>query len=261
MGTVSVASLNKILAQVNASAPSAWFDDDFSVGYKEKQTKIHEVRVDVFAHMLAAIDAGIPLWEIGSNWKHAIETDPELKMLKLVPLQDHYISRARDIRRYYRNRLTIQSLKNGEMSKFRKDLFDFLNMPVTSVRIDYLPMMLRLPDFYLEDVTLDDLAKNYKEPTRSPEYSSTLISNSARTLNFVVKTHRKTKNQTSAKHYWFSDAEGYLHRLAIEDTNKLRHIFERHLDAPLQIEARFPIYNLKGRDFSFYSIEGDWKLL
>jgi hypothetical protein len=163
------------------------------------------------------------------------------------------------IRRYYRNRLTLQSFKEQGMSQFRKDLYDFLTMPEHQLRLSYLPMMLRLPAFYLEDVTVDDLVNKYKMPNRSKQlqYAG---NPEVRTLRFVDRTYRKTKNQ-NVRHYWFADETDMLHRLAIEETNKLRHVFERFLHSPVSIEAKYPVSVIKGRDVSYYSIEGDWRLL
>jgi hypothetical protein len=251
-------SISQILAQINTtSSSSAWLDDAFTTGYQEKDTTVYNVKTDAFAHIIAAIEAEVPLWEIGTKWADAVRSDPGLDYLKLGPLQDRHKERADMIRRYYRNRLTIQSLKHREMSKFRKDLYDFLTMPETHLRVSFLPMMIRLPSFYLEDVTVDDLARQYKQPvSKVNEVNGVTVEK----LEYIVKTHRKTKHQ-SVNHYWFKNEAGFLHRLSVEESNKLRHVFERLLDAPITIEARFPISNIRGRDISFYSVEGNWKLL
>ena len=247
-------SISQILAQINTtSSASAWLDDEFTVGYNEKDTTVYNVKTDVFAHIIAAIEAEVPLWEIGTKWADAVKADSKLDHLKLTPLQDSHKERAEMIRRYYRNRLTIQSLKNQDMSKFRKDLYDFLTMPETHLRMSYLPMMIRLPSFYLEDVTLDDLVKQYKQPVRKVDQVNSVT---VKKLEYVVKTHRKTKQQ-SVNHSWFTNEAVFLHRLSVEESNKLRHVFERLLHAPITIEARFPISGIRGQDVSFYNIEGD----
>jgi hypothetical protein len=251
-------SISQILAQINTtSSASAWLDDAFTAEYKEKDTTVYNVKIDAFAHIIAAIEAEVPLWEIGTKWADAVKSDSRLDYLKLTPLLDRHRERADMIRRYYRNRLTMQSLKHQEMSKFRKDLYDFLTMPETHLRVSYLPMMIRLPSFYLEDVTVDDLVKQYKQPVRKVNQVNNFT---VEKLEYIVKTHRKTKHQ-SVNHYWFTNEAGFLHRLSVEESNKLRHVFERLLHAPITIEAKFPISNIRGRDVSFYSVEGNWKLL
>jgi hypothetical protein len=252
-------SIGQILSQVKPST-FTWFEDEPLYSLKaKKDEQIYNVKTDVLAHIIAALEAEVPIWEIGTEWKDAVREDPNLDFLKVTPLLDHHKSRAAMIRRYYRNRLTLQSFKEQGMSQFRKDLYDFLTMPEHQLRLSYLPMMLRLPAFYLEDVTVDDLVNKYKMPNRSKQlqYAG---NPEVRTLRFVDRTYRKTKNQ-NVRYYWFADETDMLHRLAIEETNKLRHVFERFLHSPVSIEAKYPVSVIKGRDVSYYSIEGDWRLL
>jgi hypothetical protein len=254
----TVASIGQILSQVKPST-FTWFDEALYSPKSKKDEKIYNVKTDVLAHIIAALEAEVPIWEIGTEWKDAVRDDPNFDFLKVTPLLDHHKSRAAMIRRYYRNRLTLQSFKEHGMSQFRKDLYDFLTMPEDQLRLSYLPMMLRLPAFYLEDVTVDDLVSKYKMPNRSKQLQ--YAGNSEiRTLSFVDRTYRKTKNQ-NVRHYWFVDSEDLLHRLAIDETNKLRHVFERFLHLPVSIEAKYPVSAIKGRDVSYYSVEGDWRLL
>jgi hypothetical protein len=252
----TVASIGQILSQVKPST-FTWFDEALYSPKSKKDEKIYNVKTDVLAHIIAALEAEVPIWEIGTEWKDAVLDDSNFDTLKVTPLLDHHKSRAAMIRRYYRNRLTLQSFKEHGMSQFRKDLYDFLTMPEDQLRLSYLPMMLRLPAFYLEDVIVDNLVKTHKMPKRNGPYPSGVES---KTLHFVDKTYRKTKNQNT-KHYWFVDENSMLHRLAIDETNKLRHVFERFLHAPVTIEAKYPVTVLRGRDVNFYSVEGDWRLL
>jgi hypothetical protein len=261
--TPAVAQIGHILSQIQARNPSnfsALFDVDSDILYSAKAKKdeeVYTVKSDVLAHIIAALEAEVPAWEIGSQWKEALTADPKLEAHSLTPLRQDHINRAAMIRRYYRNRLTLLSFKQESMSQFRKDLYDFLTLPETQIKLSFLPMMIRLPAFYLEDVIVDNLVKTHKMPERNEPYPSGVES---KTLHFVDKTYRKTKNQNT-KHYWFVDENSMLHRLAIDETNKLRHVFERFLHAPVTIEAKYPVTVLRGRDVNFYSVEGDWRLL
>ena len=257
-----MAQIGHILSQVQARNPStlsSLFDvDDIIYSAKAKKDEIvYTVKSDVLAHIIAALEAEVPAWEIGTQWKEALIADPKLETHSVTPLRQDHLDRAAMIRRYYRNRLTLLSFKQENMSQFRKDLYDFLTLPETQVKLSFLPMMIRLPAFYLEDVIVDDLVKKHTMPSRNGPYPS---SSESKTLYFVDKTYRKTKNQNT-KHYWFVDEKDMLHRLAIDETNKLRHVFERFLHAPITIEARYPVTALRGRNINFYSVEGDWRLL
>lgn len=233
-------------------------DDDIPYSAKAKHAEsVYTVKTDVLAHIIAALEADVSPWEIGTGWKQCLTADPDMTKHAVTPLLDHHISRAAMIRRYYRNKLTLLSLKQHSMSQFRQDLYDFLTMPETQIKLSFLPMMIRLPAFYQEDVTVDELIKTHKSPSEMEPYST---DSQVRTLQFVNKTHRKSKQQDT-KHYWFVDDRDMLHRLSIDQNNKLRHVFERFLDQPVVIKANYPVTVLKGRHVNFYSIDGDWRML
>jgi len=248
----SVTQLGQILAQIKP-AQYTWLDD-FEVK-TEDQEKTFDAPFDVLASIISAIDADAPLWEIGEAWK-SLKYSKGFDGLKVTAPNDFQIQRANQIRKYYRNKLTILALKSQSMSNFRVDLQELLSMDPTKLKLKFLPMMIRLPSFYKEDTIIDNL----KKTTVVPMHNRARPEKESRTLTFVDKIHRKTKNQ-DLNWYWFVNEQNVLHRLSVDGKNKLSHILEKFLDKPVTIEANYPVQTVRGTDLSFFSVEGDWKLL
>ena len=142
------------------------------------------------------------------------------------------------------------------MSNFRVDLQELLSMDPKKLKLKFLPMMIRLPAFYEEDTVIDNL----KKTTLLPRPERMRYEKETKTLKFLELSVRKTKNQ-DMKWYWFVDDRNLLHRLNVDGKNKLSHVLEKFLDKPVTIEANYPVQTVRGTDLSFFSVEGDWKLL
>lgn len=253
-----MAQIGHILSQVQARNPKfnpvlSW-DDPFTAKTEEEDV-VYDTPYDVLACIIASIDTDAPLWEIGEAWK-ALKYSKGFDGLKVTAPNDLQIQRANQIRKYYRNKLTIQALKSQAMSNFRVDLQELLNMDPCKLKLKFLPMMIRLPFFYKEDTVIDSL----KKTTLSPAPTRMRYEKEIKTLKYVESIHRKTKNQ-DMKWYWFVDDRNLLHRLSVDGKNKLSHVLEKFLDKPVTIEANYPVQTVRGTDLNFFSVEGDWRLL
>ena len=246
--------IGNILAQIQSRNPTISWADTFDVT-TDNADMVYDAPFDVLASIISAIDADAPLWEIGEAWK-SLKYSKGFDGLKVTAPNDLQIQRANQIRKYYRNKLTILALKSQSMSNFRVDLQELLGMDPCKLKLKFLPMMIRLPAFYKEDAVIDSL----KKTTLSPIPARVRLEKETKTLKYVESIHRKTKNQDT-KWYWFVDDRNLLHRLSVDGKNKLSHILEKFLDKPITIEANYPVQTVRGTDLSFFSVEGDWKLL
>lgn len=250
-------SISSILAQISASSvnlTSPWIDD---IDYRAKDVDevVYDTPYDILACIIAALESGTPGWEIGEAWK-SVKHAKGFDGLSITAPADRHMQQANNIRKHYRNKLTILALKSQAMSNFRVDLQELLNLDPRKLKLKFLPMMIRLPNFYAEDQIIETL----KKETVQPKPDRRRYDKEIKTLKHVSTIYRKTKN-TEAKWYFFTDDRNLLHRLSIDGKNKLNHVFEKFLDKPLQIEANYPVTSIRGTDLNFFSVEGDWKLL
>jgi hypothetical protein len=244
-----------VLAQLNTRS-NEWFD---VIDLKAKNLdEVYDTPYDVLASIISSLDAGVAGWEIGESWA-SIKNSKSFDGLKITGVSESHVQEADQVRKYYRNKLTIAALKSQNMSQFRIDLQELLNLEPTKLNLKFLPMMIRLPSFYKEDRALDAIKKDTIQPEddrltrRVHEYET-------RVLKHIDITHRKTKS-INATWYWFVDENNMLHRLSIDGKNKLSHVFEKFLKDSIRIRAYYPVSKVRGTEMSFFSVEGDWELL
>lgn len=71
------------------------------------------------------------------------------------------IDQAEVINRHFRNKLLMTGLRGQDLSTFRVALMDHLEHPLKLAN-KHIKILLRLPDFYQEDVVMHDLELKYK---------------------------------------------------------------------------------------------------
>lgn len=213
--------------------------DEFESTYK-KNHKL-KLQADPLALVIGQIENGKPLWEIG-DW---------LRSAQQMLAQRSHVEKANDIKRYYRNKLLMRSLKYSEQNftKFRRDLRNFVESddPYTIYETD-IPMILKLPEFYAEDQMMDGFQKEYQmtaDSYKTREGTATL---------YPIRQHqRKTKNLNQI-HFWFRDSANLVYRFAIEPNNPLLHLFEREFAKDsVRIHGSYYATKLRGQDYVFYS--------
>lgn len=227
-----------------------WIDDVDSLKEKYPRNDIVKFKADPLALTLSFRDQGLENWKITEKLTSAPTWD--------LFAEDRFFHRASEIKKYYRNKLMFKALKNTNhnMSKFRQDLYNYVeSSDPFSVYKNDIPMIVKLPDFYEEDVMMDAMVKKYK---MTGDYETT--QNVERTLYPLQKHHRKTKNQDQ-KHFWFRDDNNLIYRIVIEPKNPLLHLFEKEFSKQsINVSATFYATRTRGQDYVFYSLS-NWNIL
>lgn len=183
---------------------------------------------------------------------------------RLKDITDEDIAKAKKIRRYYKKKFLTLALSNKIHSKFRQDFYEFLcNDDVYRVRQSFIPIIVKAPSFYTEDVTLDKiedmLAKKELHNTMDDFVRET-------TWNFklLYTTDRITK-KVKERNYWFKytqdSGKDYLARLSLDLKNPLLHLFEREIESgSVDIQGAMSTHTIRGRNIQFSNIQ-DWKII
>jgi hypothetical protein len=193
--------------------------------------------------------------------KTKVEVVEELSRAgSIISENGDYDQQADNIRKYYRNKLLIQSLKhtNGTMSKFRQDLQKYVNSdsPNEIDRSD-VPMIVKLPDFYAEDKMMDQFEKEY---VMNAKYYKKQTAYNSLTLYPMDKFHRKTKSSDSL-HYWFRDDDNLVYRIELEPKNPCLHLFEREFaNSSVKLDTLCNFTKTRGQTYVFYNLN-KWKIL
>jgi hypothetical protein len=150
-------------------------------------------------------------------------------------IDPEHIDKALAIRKYYRNKLTMLILKKtqGKLSKFRTDLYDFLNNDSRKYDKALIPLIIKLPDFYAEDCAIDRLAKEYNS-------IDTNISKIDTTVEYVARVNRTTSRSKFSR-YFFKTTQNYLVEVTVPN---------EQATGPMDFIAKLGTVRLKGQVFT-----------
>ena len=150
-------------------------------------------------------------------------------------IDPEHIDKALSIRKYYRNKLTMLILKRtqGKMSKFRTDLYDFLNNDSLKYDKALIPLIIKLPDFYAEDCAIDRLAKEYNS-------IDTNVSKIDTTVEYVA-TIKRTSARSKFSRYFFKTPNNYLVEVTVPN---------EQATGPMDFIASLGTVRLKGQAFT-----------
>lgn len=140
------------------------------------------------------------------------------------------------LKKYYRDRLVIEALKNNgtEVSQFRQKLRKLVTDELVITESE-LGMLYRLPYFYEEDQALDRVIAN-TDTVRPESYCKGAEVTATYTL-----VERVLHSRRSGEHYYYwtkTDKDPYLHLFVIKSDNPLRGMFESVIAKPVKLNTR-----------------------
>ena len=170
--------------------------------------------------------------------------------------QDDY-DLAEKIRNYYRGKLTFAKLRGSQMSKFRKDLTEFVNIKyteTTKISEKFFGMLYKLPYFYHHDLMLvnEVFETEYQEINKRQESWEEV------TVTYIRSLDERQKRNPSIK-YWFKDQHENRYSVSIEKTNSLIPSWEHFITNPVTIKGA---YVERAYDtLHFYQVKPGWKIM
>ena len=149
--------------------------------------------------------------------------DPTRRFVPFTDIEahDHDHDMAKATRKYYRDRLAMDVLRNNrDPSQFRQDLYDICNSGI--MRHCHLGMIYRLPYFYVEDTSRQELLTMFPHTprTRSP-VPRLLKIKETRTLTTVDRIFHSRRGRETVE-YWFRDEEQHPVMTRVTYANELR---------------------------------------
>jgi len=159
--------------------------------------------------------------------------------------------KADRIRKYYQNKLTLLALKDKSLTKFRKDLHNFIYNHTNTLPDSYVGMVYKLPSFYDYDKEIDDVFKSIYYKNTGDQ---TTHVNLDRRLSLIKKVHNKRKHTDSIE-YWFDDMMLNKIMIRFDAKNPLLKLFDDKVNSGmLDINARYYVHL---KDFNRYYTVGD----
>jgi hypothetical protein len=233
----------------NVAQPMGVFFDQIEA-FKRKPDPI-TYTFDPLALTLAKLADGSTKGEIVETLSHSVTQGSWIA---------EFDQQAADIRKYYRNKLLLQTLKHtkANMSKFRQDLQNYVGneTPYIIDRAD-IPMIVKLPDFYDEDKMMDQFVKDY---CMDLQYYQNTIATTQLTLYPMRKFHRKTQRSDSM-YYWLRDDANLVYRIELDPKNPCMHLFEREFaNSSVKLNTMCNLTRTRGQSYTFYKLN-KWEIL
>lgn len=174
---------------------------------------------------------------IALSWAsyHVWTKFPQRRWVNLNEVEAHEHDRviAAETRRYFRDKLMVQTLKGRPLSEFQTALYGMVTgeAPIMS---DQIGMLMKLPYFYTEDVHLADIFGK----TKTLEDYTHLAQVRQDTITPVCMIFSSRKNQETYQ-YWFTNSQGEATAWLVNSQNTLRSVVDSLFKKkrPLEIQA------------------------
>lgn len=128
---------------------------------------------------------------------------------------------ATKVRDYYGKKLTWMALNDVVMTPFKQSLSIFLAGDGRAGNKTELPMVFRLPEFYLYDQQIDELIATSTKPILPLPYGDRICElQPVKQICRVLKSVKKHE-------YWFTDSNSVLYVINLGANNPLQHIWDK----------------------------------
>lgn len=187
--------------------------------------------------------ASYRLWKMGG---------PRWSDINFAPVSEEDRVTALELKKYYRDRLVFDALKNGTngRSEFRNKLARLVidDLVYTDKEVG---MLYRLPYFYEEDLALDRVVNQTSTAEESFRGHKQVA-----TYTLIEKILR-SRRSGDYYNYWFSsDVDKSAYYVTIKDDNSMRPLFESVIKQPVQAESMIYTKTYQGyhRNRTYYAM-------
>jgi len=241
---LSIAALGQLKNQINMSqAYNSTFnfssDTINTINGDVKKYEIYEISQD----LLALSTTWQRIRESRNSSPVFVDVYPE-KILDAVLFKNvtgDDIAKANEIRDYYSKKIMLWKLKGQELTRFRKDMNEFVHSDGKKFREEMKPLVYCLPDFYDQDVAFDALAMNHN--TKVVESQSTI-----KKLK-LVKTFTKKVRGTKRKEYWFIDKNDNLVTTQFQADNPLISLMDLVTKNEIEVSGSFRVRSRDDKEY------------
>lgn len=154
------------------------------------------------------------------------------------------IQLAADIRDYYSKKIMLWKLKGNNLSKFREDMNTFVHSDGLTFREDMIPLVYRLPEFYIYDKEFDVMASEHVTKIKTTNTVTT------KRLN-LLKTFNCSKRYSKRKEYWFNDEEDQLVKMQFVADNPLLPLLDLYAQDEIIVKGLFTKMHRDDKEYLF----------
>jgi hypothetical protein len=159
-----------------------------------------------------------------------------------------YIEQASEIREYYKMKLVMSALLGTTKTEFRKALGEILTNEDGVYTREHIPIFIRLPDFYEEDIFVEKLI----EPLEAAKRRSVDFEDN---LTYIGKIKQCRRSSTRYR-YAFKDIKNELYIVTVNVENNLQGVLEYLCTSKgvLRIKGQRNMTKLHGHNFNCFEV-------
>lgn len=210
-------------------------------------------KVSPLAIILQLLDNGTETWQV-------MDTMLGVSVEEL-DITDANVKLADEIKEYYRAKIITDTLSSQrQRTDYRSSLMMSLALlDVYQTKRSFIPILIKLRDFYCEDMAMEKLTSNHVSLSKELG-TSNLVNEQTVTLRLVEQV---TVNKRSLKvnNFFFADSDNRLYVLNTELKNTLIPFLGVLKDKELTLRCRTKPTNMRFYNFYFYSILDKFEVL
>lgn len=215
----------------------------------------------VLSYIVSPLAVILQLMENGRETWQIVDAMPADSVVNLNVSEDN-IKLADEIKEYYRAKIITDTLSSkSRRSDYRSDLIMALALlDMCQTKRSFMPMLIKLPSFYNEDIKLEKLSSEYKSVSSTETDIGNVSEFKVVTLNLVDQVKVDRRNQ-KVHQFYFADSDGYLYSLATDLKNSLIPFLSVIASRPITLRCRVKPLKQKFHNFNFYSILDKFEVL
>ena len=239
---LSITALGQVKSQFQAHQHNNIFGAQSDINIFNNDVKKYEI-YEISQDLLALSTTWQRIRESRNNSPVFVDVFPE-KILDSVLFKNvtsDDIAKANEIRDYYSKKIMLWKLKGQELTKFRKDMNEFIHSDGKKFREEMKPLVYCLPDFYDQDVAFDALSMNHNTKVIQPQSNTKKLK--------LVQTFTKKVRGTKRKEYWFIDRNDNLVTTQFQADNPLISLMDLVTKNEIEVSGSFRIKSRDDKEF------------
>lgn len=174
---------------------------------------------------------------IALSWAsyHVWTKFPQRRWVSLNDVEAHEHDRviAAETRRYYRDKLMVQTLKGRPLSEFQTVLYGIVSGE-SPIMTDQIGIVMKLPYFYTEDLELADVFEKTKSLTQH-----SIVAESRRDTITPLRRIFCSRKGLEVYQYWFTNSAGESTVWIVNSQNTLKSVVDSLFNRaqPMEVQA------------------------
>ena len=175
---------------------------------------------------------------------------------------EKYQDQAKKIRTYYSNKFMVMSFRNENMTRFRKQLLEYLTFTDNEYTEDHIGMIASLPRMYAEDSIIEDLKDCFNN---SPWLDEENNGKPAEIDLTFVDSHTKRAFRHTGRTrdewmvYWCHDENDRLYMIEMDLDCPFRNYWSSTIEHTFRVQGT-PIKHAAKDGLRYYTLV-DWQIL